>query len=880
MLGFARSQQEQAEQKRRLEETIRAARELLENGEFKQAVSDIEKALLLHPDHAELQKLQKTAQAKFREQDERQKKEFIEKQLRAMKVALEHEDYTGAIDLGRKTMVLAGENKDVTRMLQLAERERELRDRNKEAAEQFKTAIFRMDEGKFDEAEKILEDVQKTHIFDPRVHKLLETAREKKPLPPGDETRIGIFGPGGEVITPPGAAVKAPEREYVYVVPKAPEAATAPTADRTMIGTPQQIAEALSQPQIVEPPAAAPPPPPPPAAMPPVVEPPVAPPVEKEKKKKVKEKGPVAAPPAPAAPPVKPVEKKPAEPVPVKAAPPAAPEPVKAAPAAPVVEKAPPAVEKAPPVVKPKPPEEKKPAAAKPAGAYEETVPVFKPKKEKPVAVPAAAAAAGVAIPAEIPVWKKPAVMGGIAAVVVLAVVIGVVMTRKTGTEQPGTGGTGTEVTQPQPGPTAPAGPTPAQVQETMMDEARTLMASKKYDAAGEKLQQAKNISGGTHGSDIDALMKRIEDLKGNKALQDLLAREEKLWQSGVQAYDQNRIGEAKKAFDEISKMQGGQRRSSAQDYLGKKIPDLEKANGWMSEAQQLAQKKDKGSLEQAKSRLEQVIGMNGPRTTDARNLEGTVQRSLNALAGAEAAAATEAKINELKSGAAQDIGREDFAGARAKADQIRSLGSDPATVLNAVDRAEQGKASSLQSQFNNAKNDANALKQLQSELQKYSGMSGRVGEAARDIAGKIPGELTRLEAASRPAPSTPTPSTPSAPARSASIRLLALSPQKWTGPTPSAGQQVNSRFLDAELKAQSANVPNEIVQRATPGSSLQLLLNISDSGKVTGGQAQSGDATIGQGVIDTAKTNWVFGPPPRVNGKPVTTTVVVKVQF
>jgi serine/threonine-protein kinase len=899
---FARSQQELAEYNKKLESKIREIRALMEKSEFKQAIAEIEKALPAFAGNAELLELQKAAVAKKKELDDREKKEYIEKQLRAMKVALDHEDFTGAIDLGQKTRVLVGDNKDVTQVMHLAEREKEIRDRNKEATDQFKTAIFRIDEGKFDEAQKILEDVQKTHIFDPRVHKLLDTAKEKKPLPASDETRIGIFRPGAEIGVLPEAT-----KESATATPMAPRAAAAPPTDKTMVGSPQQIAQAISGAQVIEPPASV--PPPPPAAIPPVAEPPAAPPSEKDKKKKGKEKEKAVeqAAPTPAAP-AKPAEQKPAPPAEVKATPPApakpgdqkpAPAEVKAAPpAAPTVEKPKPAeAAKSPgkpehdettPLFKPKKEKPAQEPAAKSVSPHDETVPLFKAKKEKPAAAPAAAAAIPAPIEEEVPVWKKPAVLG-IAAVLVLAVAIGGYMVTRPKATDTGAGGGGPEVTNPQPvaGPaaSAPSGPAPSQIQEQLMNDARSLMASKKFDAAGDKLKQAKGISGGTHGADIDTMIATIERMKsGDVALASLLAKEDVLWKKGVKAYGESKASEARKAFDDVVKMQGGQRRADAQDYLSKRIPDLEKADGLLSQARPLAQKKDKTSLEQARNIVQQVIAMAGPKTDEARTLEGVITRGMNALAGEAAAAATAAKINELKSGAAQDIAREDFDAARAKADEIRSQGEDPATVTSAIARAEQNKASSFQTQFNNAKNDASALKQLQAELQKYMAASGRIGEAARDVTGRIPTELTRLEAASRPAP-TPTPAEPvSAPApagpRGANVQVLpsALSHLSWTGPL-GAATLVNNRYLDVPLKGQSTNVASEILQRAAAGSTVQLRLDVNSGGKVTGGVVNNGDAGIGQLLISAAKSSWQLSSP-LVNGKPVMTQVTVKVQF
>ncbi|MBI3484867.1 MAG: hypothetical protein HY012_06910 [Acidobacteria bacterium] len=409
------------------------------------------------------------------------------------------------------------------------------------------------------------------------------------------------------------------------------------------------------------------------------------------------------------------------------------------------------------------------------------------------------------------------------------------------------------------------------------MDEAKKLMGSAKFDAAEDKLKQARGISGGTHGGDIDALSREIVSLRSDTTRQAQLKKEEGLRQKGLTAFNGGKVSDARKAFDEIAKMQGGVRRADAQDYLTKRIPDLEKADGLLSQARPLAQKKDKASLEQARGLVQQVINMNGPLTTDARSLEGTINRNMDALSGAEAAAATDRKINDLRSGVAQDIQREEYGAARGKVDEIRGLGGNPSDVVSAIDRAEQNKANSFQTQFNGGKNDANALKQLQAELQKYMGASGKIGEAARDVSGKIPAELARLEAASRPPEKQP--AGPEV-ARSATVQVLpsALSHLSWTGPL-GAGQLVNNRYLDAPLKGLSTTVPGEITQRAAAGSIVQLRLDVNDSGKLTGGVVNNGDPGIGQLLINAAKSGWQLSAPV-VNGKPVTTQVTVKVQF
>jgi hypothetical protein len=144
----------------------------------------------------------------------------------------------------------------------------------------------------------------------------------------------------------------------------------------------------------------------------------------------------------------------------------------------------------------------------------------------------------------------------------------------------------------------------------------------------------------------------------------------------------------------------------------------------------------------------------------------------------------------------------------------------------------------------------------------------------------KIPTEFERLSAANRAAAASAASASAPAPAsaRVANVQLLTSPSAKWTAPL-SAGTLVASRYLDSPLKGQNMSVPPEITQRATQGSGVQLALEVNESGKVTGGQVQSGDGGIGQEIISAAKAGWQFTAP-RCNGKPVITKATVKVLF
>ena len=163
-----------------------------------------------------------------------------------------------------------------------------MRDKRQETDQQLKTAVFLLESKKFDEATEVLENVQKTVVFDPRVHSLLEAAKQKSVPADLGQTIAGIAGvtkeqeyvlqtPGGPAVAPPekeGVVAKAQATPAVESTPKAPPLPVAPPPEK------KEETRAAPVPEPVAPPKPAVPPPAPPAAKPPVEVP--------EKKKKGK----------------------------------------------------------------------------------------------------------------------------------------------------------------------------------------------------------------------------------------------------------------------------------------------------------------------------------------------------------------------------------------------------------------------------------------------------------------------------------------------------------------------------------------------------------------------------------------------------------------
>jgi serine/threonine-protein kinase len=698
LVEFARTQNAQVEQQRKLKEKLDELQALMKNGEFEKAVTAAEKALEAFPGNMDFTRILDDARTK---QKDKEKKEYVEKQIRSIKTAIDKGNLTDAIDLGRQTLSIAKNDTDVTRLVQFAEREKDMRSKKQDTDQQLKTAVFLMESKKFDEATEVLENVQKTVVFDPRVHSLLEAAKHKQVPTNLDQTIAGVAG-----VTK--------EQEYVLQTPGGP--AVAPTDEGV-------VAKAQATPGVEPTPKA-----------PPM---PVAPPPEKEKK----------AAPAPEPippPPVKPPDKKkgmPAVEEPVKAKPAVEPPaPPKSAPPPPPPQK--PAVEppKAKPAFEPQPPAKAKPAVEpppppKPAPAP--APPKVEPAKAKPAVEPSRAAAApSVAVPVE---EKKsflasPAGMAVIGVVVVALAVGGYFMFSGTSTDS-GTGTPGITGTTTPGGGTAAK--TPDQVQLEMKDEANKLFDSGNTTAAVAKIDDALKVEGGTRSSELQALKRTFMDAAANAKV---LGEEKKLYDQAESAFGRGKFDDAERDFKKILGLKGGRRQADAQRYISDLIPARKQEEKYITDAKRLAGSNNPADLQNAKGMLETVAKGGGSRKQEAQNLLTQVQTKLDSLGKEEL-------LKGAMTAGRDALRRGDYGAARRSADDIKSQGSDPTALLNEISSAEQTKLGQLQSQFNSLRGSKNksGLANLQGEARRFAEASGN--QNARTLAdNEIPGAIRTID--------------------------------------------------------------------------------------------------------------------------------------
>jgi serine/threonine-protein kinase len=721
LVDFARSQQAQIEQQKKLKAKINEVQALVDRQDWEKAAKAADAALELFPGNSELRYMLDEARTR---QQEKERKEYVEKQIRSIKAAIDKGNLTGAIEMGKQTIAVVKHDTDVTQLIQFAERERELRDLKKNQDDQLKTVAILLKKEQFEEAGKILDQVQKTQIFDPRVHELMRAVQEKR-------------APAEKVLEQPapGATVA---QQYVYAPgrPGEPEV-VGPRAEATPVAEPKASASPMPvTPTPVPPPQVVPPAPvvtpepakpePPRKGKPVVEEPPKkkGKPVVEEPPKKVEEL-PKKAKPAVEEPPKK-LEEPPKKPVETKPAVVEPPKKVEEPKARPTVE------------APPKP-------APRPAPRPEVTPPIARP------------------IPVEAP-KRSPALMMGIAAVVVIGAAIGWFVLR--GREATPGGGTPGAVTG------------TATAEETaLMDQATRLYGQRQLEAA---LAKYKDLSGknGTLKSQADAKVSEIEGLfqKEQAAFsQAQSAQKQKNWAEAKSKYndviqlDGKLKTMAQKALDTVAKLEAGADVAAIERDTFQQAMDAARREDWgnaqalltqvigMSGANKAraqaelkrvdAQLKFKdgeaffnnGQRAEARAKFQEVVGLGGDL---ARRAEARI-RDIDAAINAENLLRTRMdEINRLI-----DAGQ--LGDARTRIGQL-GAGVDASALNTKLAGAEQKQFDDLVNRFNQNKSNETALRQLQPEFGRVAREGGSKATEARNYADTlIPTALTEIKRAS-----------------------------------------------------------------------------------------------------------------------------------
>jgi serine/threonine-protein kinase len=239
---FASSQKAHIDNENLFRKTLDQAKSLFDSGQFEESVVICQGGLKNFPDDPELLNLYQQGEIQVRKLQVRQQ---IEQRVREIRVKINREKFSEAIDLAQQTLVNLGPDTDLSQLLNSAQVEFEARERKRKQERSLETIRTFIASKDFAAADKTLVeacDGQILDTFDPRIQRLSEQIKDAK-------THVEHETPAGPSCMPPSVS-----REYALLHPSptavGPATEQASTAD---VLIPQAPA---SQPALAPPPVA------------------------------------------------------------------------------------------------------------------------------------------------------------------------------------------------------------------------------------------------------------------------------------------------------------------------------------------------------------------------------------------------------------------------------------------------------------------------------------------------------------------------------------------------------------------------------------------------------------------------------------------------
>jgi serine/threonine-protein kinase len=734
---FARNQQTQLEREVLLRKNCDSIQALIGENRFEDAVRAATAALRTFPGNEEIRRLQQQAELQDKKQ---QTRKAIEQKVKDIRVKINREKFSDAIKLAKETLMTLGPDTDVNQLLNSAQVEFTAREKKRKQEQELESIRLLVKRGQLDDATQALSQslAAETLVnFDPRVQRVVDEIDAAR-------TQAGSPSPSKPDSGPPPGLSK----EYAWEGPPPSDMGGVDTASQTKLAEPQSSPFSASMSSAPVAPASPEAPTPPVAAAPPVIQLPTIMPqrTPPAPKSPVKEKPRAATPPAPQKPPASPKLSSPAVVAPVQ---PKKPEPPVAA-APPVMQASTTIVPERPAPAPPKSPVKERPrAVAPPVPPQTISRPVVQEPvapRTAPVPPPPPRRAPVVAAPTPTPQpppsiapWKRPAVIAGIAVVMIAAIWFGL--------HQPSEKANPANVAQsvathPQPA------VNPLEVrQREAMDRADERRASGDLSGATQLLQSAAALNGPL-SAEIQAKQAEIQAEANDAKLATLRQKEEQAWQSAKKDVDADRFSSAEKYLGSILAMpEGGLRKDEAKRYRDQVIPQRKQEEALWARAKKDSQKSDLASLKQADDTLGQVIQLGGPRKSEAEQLRQTVEGKVTSLGQQQQ---REQQIAELRAGVKHDLGQGDFSAARQKVDQIKQVGGDPGSSSSEIEQAETRRQADTEFQQivqrYQAASDKNGLEVARNSLQSVAQAGGPHAGDARRYLGEINSKLAALK--------------------------------------------------------------------------------------------------------------------------------------
>ncbi len=573
--------------------------------------------------------------------------------------------------------------------------------------------------------------------------------------------------------------------------------------------------------------------------------------------------------------------------------------------------KAPAAPEVLPPPLPPEPPARKPqaPSAAMPPPAVEPK----KPVAARPLPSPAVIAKAE-------PAKKSPMIMIAVIVAVFVMAIGGFMIFHKS-----------KPVVEPPPITNNGGGNNQQSAQQRwqeVFNQAETAKNNKQWDEAISKYNQvADNVD--KNDPLREQALGAINVIKQQQQGTDVGKIESKTFQEATAALKQNRYAQAKGLFQTVISL--NVQDSTLAPQAKSKIEEIDQYLSAEREYQAAEDAERRNDLDGALNQYDKIANGTGPFASKAKARIPELQKmktelAANAALKGDFEAAVQAENNNDLQGALdrfraiQSKGGTFGSEAGKRITEITAKMSQQAGKQKfdaAVQAESSGQLDSAQSQFNallsnpDYKDQASAhLQAIKSKIEaqrddqkfadavnkensgdlkgasdEYKSLLGKKPEAAdryaaveQKIAAKAAAatEQPRTPVTQPSQPTTTATSTPAAGPRPGSVKLLASGDyQAWSGPV-SKGQMMPDTSIEGGLKpAGSLSVP---AMDVPAGATVVFIISIDPSGNVNPVRKTADDNGIGAQVMQAARS-WKFAPP-TVKGKPVMTSIQVKVTY
>ena len=586
LVEFARGQQTQIEREALLQKTCEKIKASCDGNRFQDAIRAAKEGLRTFPGNKQLLLLQEQAEL----QDKRlQTRKLIEQRIRDIRVKINREKFSEAIELAKQTLVTLGPDTAVTQLLSSAVVEFEAREKKRKQEKEIESIRLLIQRGKFEEATQALDNALATQMlepFDPRVRRVSDEIHAATTMPTSAST------PNAESAAPPLS------KEYAWQQgPPQPSSA--------------DVAEASAR---------------------------------------------------------------------AKEAPPQASEPV--APVLPSEVSSTPTMQPVTPTIAPAPRDTRSgepPFSVSSPEAATRARPVPQLRVQPHTPIPPGPTVVK-AEQKERPLWKRPVAVAGVGALVLVALIwLGIHLISREKVKE--------TVLVPAKTPTARTPElNPLELrQREAIDAADKRVASDDLAGALQLLQQAASLNGPLT-SEIQNKQASIQAAMKDQGRRKLRQQEEQWWQNAKNEVALGNFRPAQKYLTQILALpEGGLRRDDARKYLDQVIPERQKEETLLAQAQQVSQRNDPDSLARAADLLNEVIQLEGPRKSQAEQLRHVVLDNLATLKKQQ----RDQQIAALDATARRNIKQGDFSLARQKADQIKQAGGDPASLSAEIGRAE-----------------------------------------------------------------------------------------------------------------------------------------------------------------------------------------------